>query len=85
MLSFNISNCDAAEKLIHMCRKFKGKMEIDVICGRYTIDAYSALGVYSLTGHVVSLDPLTDDPKLKHQFEEELKKLNEPRVQGICY
>ena len=58
-----------------MCEKYKDQMEIDIICGRQTIDAYSILGVYSLVGHVVSIEPQTDDTDLMEIFGEDLERI----------
>ena len=41
MLSYNLDSLESAEKLVKMCQKYKGLMDIDIICGRYIIDAYS--------------------------------------------
>mgnify|MGYP005787823211 CR=1 FL=1 len=76
MLNYNLDSMEAAGKLTRMCEKYKGQMEIDVICGRQIIDAYSILGVHSLIGHIVSLEPQTDDTKVLAQFQEDLKEIS---------
>lgn len=75
MLSFNIDSMKSAEKLIHLCEKYHDKMEVDVIHGRYIIDGCSMLGVHSLLGHTVTLEPQTDDKNLVEQFEKELERI----------
>lgn len=75
MLNYNINSFESAGKLVKMCEKYKGKMEIDVICGRQVIDAYSVLGVHSLAGHMVTLELQTDDLELKKQFENDLERI----------
>lgn len=75
MLNYNLNSCESARKLLNMCDKYRGKMEIDIIHGRYTIDAYSVLGVHSLIGHVVSLEPQTGDEKLLKQFSKDLESI----------
>ena len=57
MLSFNIDSRESAEKLIRLCEKYRGDTEIDVICGRETVDGRSLLGVISLIGHFVTVKP----------------------------
>lgn len=74
MLSFNIDSGESATKLIHLCEKYHDRMEVDVIYGRYIIDGCSMLGVHSLLGHTVTLEPQTDDKKLVEQFGKELEK-----------
>lgn len=75
MLNYNLNSWESARKLLNMCDKYRGKMEIDVIHGRYVIDAYSVLGVHSLVGHVVSLEPQTGDEKLLKQFSKDLESI----------
>lgn len=75
MLSYNIDSCESAGKLIHLCEKYHDKMDIDVIHGRYIIDGCSMLGVHSLIGHIVSIEPQTDDENLKSEFGKELEKI----------
>lgn len=74
MLSFNIDSMKSAKKLIQLCEKYHDRMEVDVIHGRYIIDGCSMLGVHSLLGHTVTLEPKTDDKKLVEQFGKELEK-----------
>lgn len=76
MLNYNLDSMEAAGKLTRMCEKYKGHMEIDVICGRQIIDAYSILGVYSLIGHIVALEPQSNETELLAQFQEDLKEIS---------
>lgn len=73
MLNFNIDSCEAATRLIRLCEKYHGEMEIDVIHGRYIIDGCSTLGVHSLIGHIVTIEPHTDDNFLLQQFAKDLQ------------
>lgn len=75
MLSYNIDSIESAEKLLRMCERYKDLMDIDIICGRYIIDAYSMLGVRSLIGHMVSVDPQTDNKNLVERFRKDLEKI----------
>lgn len=75
MLSFNIDSCESAGKLVKLCEKYHGKMEIDVIHGRTVIDGRSLLGVHSLIGNIVGVNPQTDDKILLSEFGEELEKI----------
>lgn len=77
MLSYNIDSIESAEKLLRMCERYKDLMDIDIICGRYIIDAYSMLGVHSLIGHMVSVEPQTDNKNLVEQFGEDLEKIKQ--------
>lgn len=75
MLSYNLDSFESAKKLIGLCEKYKDQMDIDVICGRYIIDACSVLGVHSLIGHMVSLEPQTKDVSLTRTFGEDLERI----------
>lgn len=76
MLSYHIDSLDAATKLYAACIKYKDIMDIDVISGRQIIDAYSLLGLCSLVGKTVVIEPLTDDGKLKEDLRNNLEGLN---------
>lgn len=73
MLSFNIDSRESAEKLIHLCEKYRDDTEVDVICGRQTVDGRSLLGVMSLIGHFVTVRPVTNDSDVAERFSEELE------------
>lgn len=72
MLSFNIDSCESAGKLVRLCEKYHGQMDIDVIRGRTVIDGCSLLGVHSLIGNIVGVEPQTDDNNLLEQFGKDL-------------
>ena len=73
MLSFNIDSKESAEKLIRLCEKYRDDTEVDVVCGRQTVDGRSLLGVMSLIGHFVTVKPQTDDKSVLERFSEELE------------
>ena len=75
MLSFNIDSKESAEKLIRLCEKYRDDTEIDVICGRQTVDGRSLLGVISLIGHFVTVKPQTDDKNIVERFSEDLERI----------
>lgn len=75
MLNFNIDSCESASKLIRLCEKYHKEMDIDVIYGRYIIDGCSMLGVHSLIGHTVTIEPQSDNINLLEQFEADLEDI----------
>lgn len=75
MLSFNIDSKESAEKLIRLCEKYRDDTEVDVICGRQTVDGRSLLGVISLIGHFVTVKPQTDDKSIVERFSEDLERI----------
>lgn len=82
MISYNIDSFDSAKRLIDFCDKYKGKIQIDIICGRQIIDGFSGLGIYSLVGHIVTVNPLTGNHECAKKFREEFLKMNERRENG---
>lgn len=77
MLSFNIDSKESAEKLIRLCEKYRDDTEVDVICGRQTVDGKSLLGVMSLIGHFVTVKPQTDDKSIVERFGEDLERIKQ--------
>ena len=77
MLSFNIDSKESAEKLIRLCEKYRDDTEVDVICGRQTVDGRSFLGVISLAGNFVTVDPQTNDKAVLEQFKNDLEKIKQ--------
>lgn len=75
MLNYNIYSEESANKLLKTCMKYKEEMDIDVIWGKCIVDAYSVLGVYSLIGHIVTLDPHTCDKNLLEEFSADLERI----------
>ena len=75
MLSFNIDSRESAEKLIRLCEKYRDDTEVDVICGRQTVDGRSLLGVMSLIGHFVTVKPNGKDENAIQGFSEELERI----------
>lgn len=76
MLSYNLDNFEAASRFLRMCEKYNDQMEIDLTWGRYTVNAFSILGVHSLIGHIVTVVPQTQDEDLIFLFERDLKEIS---------
>lgn len=77
MLSFNLDSKESAEKLIRLCEKYHEKTEVDIIYGRQTVDGRSLLGVMSLAGNFVTVDPQTNDKSVLEQFKNDLEKIKQ--------
>ena len=75
MLNYNIDSVQSAEKLIRLCEKYHGDMEIDIIHGRQTVDGCSLMGVISLLGHFVTVRPNCEDAEMIQQFADELERI----------
>ena len=76
MLGYHIRSIDDATNLARLCGQFaETGLEIDINYGRYIIDGYSILGIFSLMGHTVSIELRSDDETIKKEFEEKLRKI----------
>lgn len=75
MLNYNLDSVQSAEKLVRLCEKYRDEMEldIDVIYGRQTVDGCSLLGVTSLIGHFVTVNPIGRDKDKIQRFAEALE------------
>lgn len=74
MIKFTISSAKEALRLFNVCQIYKGKMEIDIVYGGYAVDGYSMLGIYSLIGKTVEVQPITEDEKLINEIRGKLGK-----------
>lgn len=73
MLNYNLDSVQSAEKLVRLCEKYRDDTEVDVICGRQTVDGRSLLGVMSLIGHFVTVKPQTDNEDVINKFSDDLE------------
>ena len=77
MIAYNLKDFNSARYLVDCCEKFKEKFDTDIIFGRYTVDGCSMLGVQSLVGHIVSVDPQTDDKFMIEELKQLLNDIGE--------
>lgn len=69
----SLNGVDSIYKFVKICSGFP--VDIDVYCGRLTIDAKSIMGVMSLDlSRAVQTDILTGDEKMKQEFYEKIKE-----------
>ena len=73
MFCIKLNTIDVVTNLVRICDRYKEKMYIDVLCGRYTVDGASYLGVMSLMGNVVEVKPISDNTELVNRLFEELE------------
>ena len=73
MFYIKLNTMDVINKLVRICDRYKETMDIDMLYGRYVVDAASLLGVMSLMGNVVEIKPNTNDPELAKKLFEELE------------
>lgn len=72
MVLINLDCLETASKLVSICEKYKDQMDMDVIYGRYIIDACSILAVTSLVGNIVKVDANTSDNSLLDSLKSDI-------------
>lgn len=72
-MDFWLRNSDDAEALVAYCKRFKDNGDIDVRYAHYVVDGCSYLGVLSLVGHEVFVDPFFETEDKEKEFLEGLK------------
>ena len=69
-----LKNTEAAAKLSAICQEFKDELVVDVKCGHYVVDGASFLGVASLIGHAVDVEPFGTNRDAILRFYNEVEK-----------
>lgn len=65
---------DKVNKLCAICEA--APFDVDIICGKYVVDGTSAMGVASLIGRTVTVNPVTvDDERQVFDFYEKLTSI----------
>ena len=73
MIAYHVKDLKSAEKLVNTCNKYD--FDIDAVHGVQTINAKSLLGVTSLLGKFISLNPITDDKDALFRLENDIKAI----------
>lgn len=71
----HLADIDIVSKFCKICDRYKDKFDIDVIHGRYIVDGSSILGVTSMTGKIVMVDPVNGEEKDVAEFFKEIKSI----------
>jgi hypothetical protein len=75
MIFIKLDNLETVNKLVNVCTRYKEEAYIDVIYGRYILDACSVLGVSSLMGNIVKIKPNTNDTLLLEYLRRDLEEI----------
>lgn len=75
MFYIKLSTLEVINNLVRICDRYKDKMDIDMLYGRYTVNAASYLGVMSLMGNIVEIKPISDDEVLIKELLDELETI----------
>ena len=68
---YKLNSMDDAETLVEFCKKYKEYGNIDISCGRYTVDGCSYLGVMSQVGNEVKVELISHDENAVTKFNED--------------
>lgn len=77
-IELELKEIEQVNALCNICDKYKNEFDVDISCGRYTVDGNSVLGVLQLLGRTVSITPLVcedNNRKSVDKFFEEVKVL----------
>lgn len=74
MIAFKIETLTDAQNLTNVCDKYP--FDIDIIHGVQTVDAKSILGVSSLLGKIIGINPITNNKDMLIKFENEIKPIS---------
>ena len=73
MILINLDSLDRVTKLTRTCEKYE--IDIDIVYGRYVVNGKSVLGVSSLIGNIVKIEPSTEDKLLLEYLTRDLKEI----------
>lgn len=70
----NLDRIDTIEKLCKVCNSYRNRFDVNIEYGRYVIDGASIIGVSTLVGKNVKINPITNDEKELNEFYLEVEK-----------
>lgn len=80
MFFIQLKTLENAINLSNICNKYKDHMFIDVIHGRQNINGTNMLGIISLLGNIVKINPITHDDDLISTFYNDIKAIDAYKV-----
>lgn len=78
--SLTLNSPELVNDLCNLCDRYKNKFDVDIVCGRYSVDGNSVLGVLQLFGRTVTVMPLVcenDDLESVYEFLEGVRMLGD--------
>lgn len=75
MYFMKLATLESAKSLCKICEKYKDKMYVNIIHGRQVMDGTNLLGVTSLIGNIVKIEPITHDDILVNYFYKDIKEI----------
>lgn len=78
-----LDSLETVNALCHVCDRYAGEMDIDVTHGRTVVDGKSILGVTSLIGKIVRLDPIIKEEDTIIKFFSEVEVIGAYKVPCI--
>lgn len=78
MVEIELKDIEVVNDICNLCDRYKNEFNVDIVCGSYSVDGNSVLGVLQLLGHTVKVIPLAcveNAEKSVEEFIEEVKKI----------
>ena len=75
MIAIYLDNFEKMTTISKVCEKYTPSIQTDACFGRYIVDAVSILGLESLSGKLVTLNPNVKDTAALKEYKEELSKV----------
>lgn len=78
MVEIELKDIEVFNALCNLCYKYKNEFNVDIVCGSYSVDGNSVLGVLQLLGHTVKVIPLArveSAEEYVEEFTDEVKKI----------
>lgn len=80
MIFIELETIEKSKKFSNICDMYKERMYIDVSHGRQIIDGTNILGITSLIGNIVKIEPITHDEDLINKFYNDIKSIGAYKV-----
>lgn len=80
MIFLKLDSLETANGLSKVCDKYKEDMDVNIIYGRQIIDGRSVLGVVSLLGNIVKVEPITYCKNTIDEFYSEIEKIGAYKI-----
>lgn len=75
LIAIYLDNFEKITTISKVCEKYTPSIQTDACFGRYIVDAASILGLESLSGKLVTLNPNVKDTAALKEYKEELSKV----------
>lgn len=76
MIQIKLNSLSIMGDILHICRKYESKVQsIDAICGSYSVDACSTLGLLALMGNTITIKIISTEQQYINKIIQELENI----------